>query len=115
MMNLAELIIIKYPTLRNLYDFQVGDHGLGNGQEIVSWTNTFPMPSATDITAWMADPTVQQQYTFAQNKLTNQAIYAQLDAIDVKSVRPLRANDSALLATLEQQAATLRTQLLPTS
>lgn len=41
----------------------------------------------------------------------NAAILAQLEAIDAKSIRPLREGDSARVTALEVQAAALRLQL----
>ena len=41
----------------------------------------------------------------------NAPILAQLEALDAKSVRPLREGDSIRVAQLEQQAAELRAQL----
>jgi len=51
----------------------------------------------------------------AMNRIANQPIYDQLDQIDLKSIRALRANDAQRLNELEQQAAELRAQLLPVS
>ena len=41
----------------------------------------------------------------------NAPILAELDAIDAKSIRPLREGDTARVGMLEQQAASLRLQL----
>jgi hypothetical protein len=42
----------------------------------------------------------------------NAPIYAALDEIDRKSIRPAREGDAARLAALEVQAAALRSQLV---
>jgi hypothetical protein len=41
----------------------------------------------------------------------NAPILAALDALDAKSIRPLREGDAVRVAALEQQAAELRAQL----
>jgi hypothetical protein len=50
--------------------------------------------------------------TKESNEAINAAIIEQLDIIDGKSIRALRTNDAARLATLESQAAALRAQLI---
>lgn len=45
-----------------------------------------------------------------QKKRSLKAIDALLDAIDLKSIRGLRAGDTSYLRTLENQAVTLRTE-----
>jgi len=42
----------------------------------------------------------------------NAPILAQLEALDAKSIRPLREGDSVRVTALEQQAAALRLQLI---
>lgn len=113
-MNLVDILKIKYPSADFAFKLIVQDNG--EGQYIAQWDNTLgEQPTQEQIDSWQQDSTVQQQYTFNQNKITNQSIYDQLDAIDAKSIRALRTNDTVRLTALETQAAALRAQLLPTS
>lgn len=62
---------------------------------------------------WETKPylTLAQQEELAK-ELNNNSIYEQLEAIDLKSVRPLREGDALRVAELEAQAELLRTKLL---
>ncbi len=53
------------------------------------------------------------QWQIDVNKEANYYVCLELAEIDAKSIRALRTNDTARLATLEAEAATLRAQLLP--
>lgn len=45
------------------------------------------------------------------NEAHNEPIYAQLEALDIKSIRAIREGDSARVAALEAQASELRASL----
>ena len=112
-MNLSEVLHLKFPTANFLKDIKLCDHGLGNGIEIQEWNlQGVPQPSAGDIATWMADPAIIAAYTAQQNAIANAPIIAQLDAIDAKSIRALRTNDTVRLTGLENQAIELRAQLV---
>lgn len=76
------------------------------------WENKdIPKPSKEDLTKWARE--LEAEYALKQNKLANEPIYQQLDALDIKSIRALRTNDINRLAEIEQEAQALRAQLLP--
>jgi hypothetical protein len=117
-MTIIDIIRLKYPNIQNVTYWYTKQDGspLDDPYDGLVWENTdIPMPSKADVTQWMQDALLTAQYTFAQNKIANQLIYSQLDAIDAKSIRPLRENDTQRLADLTAQAVALRAQLLPVS
>ena len=87
------------------------DEGLGEGPYIAKWNlaNT-AQPTQADLDQWAID--LQSNYTFQQNKIANQPIYDKLDALDLKSVRALRENDTTRLSILNTEVAALRATLL---
>ena len=113
-MNLSDLLKLKFPTANMITDIIIQDDG--KGPYIKQWNlqNT-PQPTPMTLVSWQTDPTTIQQYTFQQNSITNAPIYAQLQNIDIKSIRSLRESDTVYLASLTSQAIALRSQLLPTS
>ena len=116
-MDISDVLKIKFPGIDLDKDVSLRDHSDGRGIIIGAWNRQEPMPSPNDLANWLLDPVVIQQYTFQQNALLNIPIIAQLDAIDVQSIRALREPGTASttkLAALTQQAAALRAQLLPT-
>lgn len=54
---------------------------------------------------------IQREHTDSV-KAKNAAILAQLDAIDLKTIRPLSEGEMERVATLRAEAATLRAQLV---
>jgi hypothetical protein len=58
------------------------------------------------LSAWRAS--IQRSAALAQNEI----IYAQLNALDMKSIRALREGDSARVDQIEAQAASLRAALV---
>ena len=110
-MNLIDVLMLKYPEADFFSQIQIRDSG--NGQEIVHWGLDAPLPTAEDIAQWEVQ--YAQTYIFKCNKIANQSIYNQLDALDTKSIRALRVNDVGRLQQLEDEAAALRAQLLPVS
>ena len=82
----------------------------GNGPYIKEWTLTEQQPTEEVVAAWAAGETTRARRIEIQREL---------DAIDLQSVRPLRAKlagtataeDEARLASLDAQAQTLRTEL----
>lgn len=115
MLDLTDLISIKYPNARIGFGYDVWFADYGNGQEIQGWNLEEEQPSKEEIDSWQDDPEVIAAHQAKLNIIANNEIYAQLDVIDYKSVRPLRENDTARLQELNVQAAALRAQLLPTT
>lgn len=115
-MNIMQMLLIKFPALQGVSYWLTQYDGTpwNDAYDGLVWENKdIPMPTKDEINQWMIDATILQQYTFSQNAITNKPVYTQLDEIDTKSIRPLRENDTARLATLASQAAALRAQLLP--
>lgn len=115
---LYNIIQINYPTgiIGLNGNIQLIDYNDGNGPFISEWNvPNVEQPTVDQLNAFQTDANTIQQYTFQQNKITNAPIYAQLDQIDIKSVRALREADPTYLVTLTSQAVALRAQLLPTS
>jgi hypothetical protein len=110
-MTLFDIINLKFPGTD--FTTQVILENRGGEDFIKYWGLETPFPSANDLSQWETE--VSQQYIFHNNKIKNQAIYKQLEDLDFKSIRALRSKDTELLNDLEQQAAVLRQQLLPTS
>ena len=111
-MNLPELLKLKYPNANFMTDIILADYGLGNGPEIRQWNLTYPEPTSQDLIDWQNDPVIIAAYAAEQNAITNAPIIAQLEDIDAKSIRALRTNDTVRLTELENQAITLRAQLV---
>lgn len=115
---LYAVIQINYPTANLMPEgnVQVGDRGDGNGAVIVVWNVPGVVQPTPDIlAAFQSDPNTVNAYQAQLNVAINASIISQLEAIDLRSIRPLRESDSALLATLAAQAVALRAQLLPTT
>lgn len=108
-MTLAELLLLKYPDILFPQECVLQDDG--SGQYIAQWSRAEPKPNEGDLSSWAVE--LEQAYIFKQNKLANAPIYEQLDAIDLKSIRAIRTNDTARIAALEADASALRAQLLP--
>lgn len=114
MIPLYDIISLKYSDA--IFgvggNVQLGDYGLGNGPEIIVWELNESQPTVEELAMLQTDPTILSAYTLEQNIITNAPIIAQLDALDAKSIRALRTNDTVRLADLEAQAVTLRAQLV---
>lgn len=110
-MHISDILRFKYPLANYLTDIILRDDG--DGVYISYWGLPDPCPTDSDLQQWQAE--MDNASVFISNKSTNQVIYDQLDAIDLKSIRALRTNDTVILAALEAQAVTLRAQLLPVS
>lgn len=59
-MNLVDLLKLKYPNARNLFDYQIADPGDGN-LYISQWNLDAPKPTAAEIASWMKDPDINLQ------------------------------------------------------
>lgn len=102
--RLGEYLSSKYPR----GGWMVQDDG--EGPYIKEWPLAEPRPTDADVSAWAAGGTTRARRI---------GIQRELDAIDLQSVRPLRAKlagtataeDEARLASLEAQAQTLRAEL----
>jgi hypothetical protein len=115
---LVNIIQIKYPEVTIGFpdgQVQLGNHSDGNGDFIQLWNvPNVEQPTNEQLQEWSIDIEVLQQYQFQQNKILNIPIIAQLEAIDLKTIRSLRENDTDRIAQFTAQAATLRASLLPT-
>lgn len=109
MIDLAQLLKIKYPNIDLRSDVVLQDDG--QGSYIKTWNLEDKKPSQEDLLKWATD--LQDQVVFEQNKKTNQPIYDQLNGLDLSSIRALREKDDEKLTEIEAQAAALRDQLLP--
>jgi len=110
-MTLKDLLDIKfnYPD----YAYQILLQDDGQGPYIKEWNlPNVSQPTQEDLEQWSIE--LAPQFQLNKNKINNQPIYDQLEAIDMKSIRALRTNDTVRLAALEQEAVALRSQLLPT-
>jgi hypothetical protein len=105
-MNLPDLIRLKFPTAIPLIDYALSDHG--DGTPILSKWDEGVLGAFPD------DALIAQWQIEVDNQQTNDAIYAQLDALDLKSIRALRTNDTARLENIEAEAVVLRSQLVRT-
>jgi len=110
-MNIVDVLNLKFPnSLKNGLIVLQDD---GQGPYIKLWNvEGISKPTQQQLSQWAID--LEQDYTFSQNRMTNQPIYDKLDDLDIKSIRALRTNDTIRLAALEQEAVALRSQLLPT-
>jgi hypothetical protein len=109
-MNIHNLLSIKYPEANFLHDIILQDDG--QGAYIAQWNLLEPKPTQSDLDIWTNDPMIITAYTKQQNAIINKPIYDQLDALDLKSIRAIRSNDSIRIAELEAQAVALRAQLV---
>ena len=102
--RLGEYLVDTYPN----GGWMVQDDG--DGPYIKEWTLAEPRPTDAAVTAWAVGEATRTRCA---------AIQRELDAIDLQSVRPVRAKlagtatpeDEAKIADLEAQAQTLRTEL----
>lgn len=83
----------------------------GQGAYIARWSlEGIPMPSVDDLQQWEQE--VSALYQQEQFNIVNREILLQLEEIDKKSIRALRANDMGRLQQLENKAKLLRKQLV---
>lgn len=109
MMNLADVLKLKFPSIDFVADVRLQDDG--DGVYIADWClEGVEKPTDEILASWASE--VQAKYEAEQRAIANKPIYDQLDALDVKSIRALRTNDTQRLAQIEQQAAALRKQLV---
>lgn len=102
--RLGEYLASKYPC----EGWLVQDDGCG--PYIKEWTLAEPQPTDEDVAAWAANDAYHERRA---------AILSELDAIDMQSVRPVRAklagtataDDEAKIAALEERASKLRHEL----
>lgn len=118
-MNYFDTILLKYPEIQGVMyrHAQLDGTPWSDPYEGLTWENKdIPKPSKEELDKWQVE--LQQQYEYKQNAVANATIMAQLDALDIKSIRSLREPSSASttkLAEIKQQAVALRAKLLPTS
>jgi hypothetical protein len=113
---LYNIIQINYPTaiIGLNGNVQLADHGDGLGAVIQLWDIPgVDQPTDEQLTALQNDANTIATYQAHLNTHLNQPILDKLDELDRKSIRPIRENDVALLASLTTQAVALRAQLLP--
>lgn len=72
-------------------------------------------PTEESILSHAEYPDIIHKHQCQVNCELNKPILAQLDAIDLKSIRALRAGDQTYIQQYEQEAQDLRAQLLPMS
>lgn len=72
-------------------------------------------PTEASILAKANDPDVLHKKQCKVNCELNKPILVQLDALDLRSIRALRAGDQTYIQQYEQEAQELRAQLLPMS
>lgn len=86
--------------------FKGREFSCGETIDSIQWHDSLPAPSNEDIeaavSAWPSEKLKQGRRT---------EILAELEAIDFKSIRPLRAGDQARVDELEAQAVALRAEL----
>lgn len=110
-MNIYDVLKIKYPEA----DFRKGIiiFDDGQGPYIKEWNlPDLIQPSMQEIEDWKTDPLVLEAFNKKANDLLNAPIYAELDALDLKSIRAIRGGDSIYIASLEGQAQALRDKLI---
>lgn len=109
MINVAEILKLKFPNIDFVTEVRLQDDG--EGVHIADWNlEGVEKPTDETLASWASE--VQTKYEAEQRAITNKPIYEQLEVLDVKSIRALRTNDTQRLAQLEQQAAALRKQLV---
>ncbi len=107
-MMINEILKLKYPDADFMTNIILQDDG--KGIWIKEWNLETPQPNQQDLDQWAID--LAPEYRKQQDALANAPIFAQLDEIDLKSIRALRAKDDVRLANLEAQAVALRAKLL---
>lgn len=113
-MNILDIILLKYPGIQGVsyWDTQYNGSPWTKPIEGLVWENReYSKPTQQDLDRWTID--YNAQLNFKENKIINQPIYEQLNNIDLMSIRALREDDTQRLTDLEDQAVTLRAQLLP--
>ena len=110
MMNISEILNIKYPNASFFLDIILQDDG--EGPYIKEWNLDSPKPQKATIEAWGLEEDVIAEYNKQLNQEVNAPIIAMLELIDAKSIRALRVNDAERLAELEAEAVVLRGQLV---
>lgn len=112
------VIQINYPTanIEPGGNCVLADHG--DGPVIAQWdVPSVSKPTKKRLLELQTEENTVQQYQFILNGWANAPILAQLAEIDTKSIRALREPGEVstyILASLAEQAAALRLQLLPT-
>lgn len=110
-MNIYEILSLKFPDADFMSDIKLSDLGKGAGPFIKEWNIAgVALPDQKTLDQWAVD--VSPAYAVQQKAITNAHITKKLDAIDLKSIRAIRTNDTARLAELESQAAALRAKLV---
>lgn len=109
MIELQDILRLKFPTASLSRDIIIQDDG--QGAYISRWSlGGVSVPSADDLQKWEQE--VSTLYQQEQFDLVNKDILLQLEEIDKKSTRALRANDTNRLQGLEGEAKLLRKQLV---
>ena len=113
-MNLSELLQLKYPNANFLHDILLSDHGDGNGPVISKWNLPDLQPTQEQLTQWTIElqPAYEAQQRNLQFSLINADLLMQLEAIDKRSIRALRENDTTKIEELNSQASALRSKLI---
>lgn len=111
-MNIVQICQIKFPdAIRDSkITFRTDDN---INLELATWDiDEVARPTEEQILAWENDQDFIDLVT-AKNKAEHNApILEELDKLDLKSIRAIRAGDPQYIEIYEQQAAALRAQLL---
>lgn len=114
-MTIFDLVMLKYPGIQRVSYWNTCPDGAewDDPYDGLIWENEeVPKPSKEDIANWMKDSDLLAKYKSPEVVESNSEILKQLEAIDLKSIRALRTNDTNRLQALEQQAVVLRNQLI---
>lgn len=109
-MLLSDILRLKFPNEFRRLEIQVGDHGQGNGPEIVLWPEDWIFPTEEDLLSWKDE--ISDNYQIEKFAEVNKEILSQLEILDLKSIRALRIKDDNKLQALEEEAMLLRKQLI---
>lgn len=105
-MNVANALKHLYPNATPFTDYELRDDSDGQGVKIVKW-NLGDMPRLEELQA------ASDAYDAAKAvEDSNAAIYAQLDELDKKLIRPLSEGETARVAEIVAQKQALRAQLV---
>ena len=110
-MELYEALRLVYPDEDVIHGVVIADDGLG--PYIVEWHLDLPQPSIEEL--YVVVDRIQKEALEVREKTDfeerNRRVVAQLNELDLASIRPLREKDDARIAELNKQADELRAKL----
>lgn len=109
-MNIVEIVEVVYPGAieAGLVSFRKPEEDI----LIAYWGLEDPQPTEQELLDIQDTEEFQELAAKKERKDHNAPILTQLDALDLKSIRAIRENDTEYLEMLTQQALALRAQLL---